>query len=313
MTELGFCAPLDEKICHLQRFFQLISWLDTQEVWRLRVVYTMSHPLLGGFWTSPVNYAYVWLLVMRGHLVCVESPEVELLFEQRTAHVGRVVQLPGAIVVEDLREDARMSVEEVLVEYRVVVGQRLGETGQARGRDLLQRRLVRLVTDATHVDDDAVVGVRHGHRAAARYNTEPARSSQHSQECRDPRRQGFAAGWLRKTPRTERWRSVCPVWLTSRGSGSGRGEVMHEKYCCMACAAGKPSVEASTYVALTHAGTVLVTCEFHIWPQNKWFSRTRRGTRNICVLSVVILAEILSCGKQTDKPTPPPGSCRRRG
>ena len=71
------------------------------------------------------------------------------------------MQLPGAVVVEDLREDARMSVEEVLVEYRVVVGERLGETGQARGRDLLQRRLVRLVTDAAHVEHHAVLSVRH--------------------------------------------------------------------------------------------------------------------------------------------------------
>ena len=36
-------------------------------------------------------------------------------------------------------------VEEVLVEERVVVGERLGESGQPGGRDLLQGRLVRLV------------------------------------------------------------------------------------------------------------------------------------------------------------------------
>jgi len=62
--------------------------------------------------------------------------------------------------VGHLREDARMSVEEVLVEYRVVVGERLGEPGQPRGRYLLERRLVRLVTDTTHVDDYAVLSVR---------------------------------------------------------------------------------------------------------------------------------------------------------
>ena len=45
------------------------------------------------------------------YLVGVETPEVELLFKERTTHVGRVVQLPGAVVVEDLREDARVSVE----------------------------------------------------------------------------------------------------------------------------------------------------------------------------------------------------------
>jgi len=95
------------------------------------------------------------------HLVGVETPELELLLKQRTAHVGRVVQLPGPIVVEYLREDARMSVEEVLVEYRVVVGERLGEAGQPSGGDLLQRRLVCLVTDAADVDGHAVLSVAH--------------------------------------------------------------------------------------------------------------------------------------------------------
>jgi len=60
-----------------------------------------------------------------------------------------------------LSEDARMSVEVVLVEYRVVVGERLGEAGQTSGRDLLERRLVRLVADAADVDRHSVVGVIH--------------------------------------------------------------------------------------------------------------------------------------------------------
>jgi len=38
----------------------------------------------------------------RFYLVRIEAPEVQFLFEQWTAHVGRVVQLPGAIVVEYL-------------------------------------------------------------------------------------------------------------------------------------------------------------------------------------------------------------------
>ena len=100
-------------------------------------------------------------LVMCSHLIRVESPEVEFLLEQRSAHVGRVVQLAGPVVVEYLREDARMAVEEVLVEYRVVVGKGLGQPRQPRRRDLLQGGLVRLVPDATHVDDDTVVSVGH--------------------------------------------------------------------------------------------------------------------------------------------------------
>ena len=66
-----------------------------------------------------------------------------------------------------------MPVEEVLVEYRVVVGQRLGQPRQPRGRDLLEGGLVRLVPNATHVDDDAVLGVgdhrrRHPRRPVSR-------------------------------------------------------------------------------------------------------------------------------------------------
>jgi len=78
------------------------------------------------------------------------------------------VQLAGPVVVEYLREDARMPVEEVLVEYRVVVGQRLGQPRQPRRRDLLQGGLVRLVTDAAHVEYDAVFGVAHHRRHLCR-------------------------------------------------------------------------------------------------------------------------------------------------
>jgi len=102
------------------------------------------------------------ILMMCSHLICVESPELQLLLEQRTTHIGRIMQFSGPIVVEYLCKDTGMSVEEILVEDRVVVGECLGETGQTSGRDLLQGGLVRLVANATHVDDDAVVGVRHG-------------------------------------------------------------------------------------------------------------------------------------------------------
>ena len=54
-----------------------------------------------------------------------------------------------------------MSVEVVLIEYRVVVGERLGETRQASRRDLLQSGLVRLVTNAADVDCHAIVRVVH--------------------------------------------------------------------------------------------------------------------------------------------------------
>jgi len=113
---------------------------------------------------TPTLIAPVSTLACILYLIGVESPKLELLFKERTTHVGRVVQLASPVVVEYLREDARMPVEEILVEYRVVVGERLGEPGQPRGRDLLECRLVRFVTDATHVNYDAVVGVRHAGR-----------------------------------------------------------------------------------------------------------------------------------------------------
>ena len=109
----------------------------------------------------------------RLHLVRVEAPELQFLLEQRAAHVGRVVQLAGAVVVEDLREDARMAVEEELVQHRIVVGERLRETRQARRRNLLQRRLVRLVTDAAHVEDHTIFGVGHPQPALTAFHASP--------------------------------------------------------------------------------------------------------------------------------------------
>ena len=60
-----------------------------------------------------------------------------------------------------------MPVEEVLVEHRVVVGQRLCQPGEAGGRDLPQGGLVRLEADAAHVQGDAVLAVHLAEAAAA--------------------------------------------------------------------------------------------------------------------------------------------------
>lgn len=63
------------------------------------------------------------------------------------------------VIVEDLSEHTGVSVEEVLVEHRIVVGQRLGQPTQSRGRYFLQRGLVRLVPDAADVQHHPVFGV----------------------------------------------------------------------------------------------------------------------------------------------------------
>lgn len=63
------------------------------------------------------------------------------------------------VIVEDLCEDARMPVEEVLVEDGIVVGQGLREPRQPRRGDLLQGGLVGLVSDAAYVEHDAILRV----------------------------------------------------------------------------------------------------------------------------------------------------------
>ena len=68
------------------------------------------------------------------------------------------------VIVEDLCEDAWVSVKEVLVEDGVVVSKRLCESRQTRGWDLLQGCFVRLVSDPPHVQDDPVLTV---HRSTA--------------------------------------------------------------------------------------------------------------------------------------------------
>lgn len=92
-------------------------------------------------------------------LIGIEAPKIELFLEERAADVRGIVQLPGAIVVEYLGEDARVPVEEVLVEDRIVVGEGLGQPREPRRRDLLQGRLVRLVPDTAHIQNHAVLRV----------------------------------------------------------------------------------------------------------------------------------------------------------
>lgn len=85
----------------------------------------------------------------------------EFLFEQRSADVGWIMQLSGAIVIEDLSEHARVTIEEILVEYWIVVGQGSGQFGESGGRYLLESMLIGLVSHATDVEYDSVLGV-HG-------------------------------------------------------------------------------------------------------------------------------------------------------
>lgn len=93
------------------------------------------------------------------YLIGVQSPELQLLFKERPTDVGGVVQFAGAVVVENLRKDARVPVKKVLIEYGVVVGQGLRQSGQSRRRYLPQRRLVRLKANAAYVEHHPIVRV----------------------------------------------------------------------------------------------------------------------------------------------------------
>jgi len=73
-----------------------------------------------------------------------------------------------AVVVEDLREDSwdlredsRVTVKEVLVKHAVVVGLRVRQTSQSRGRNLPQRGAVDLMSHAADVHAHLVTRHRH--------------------------------------------------------------------------------------------------------------------------------------------------------
>ncbi len=82
-----------------------------------------------------------------------------------------------------------MPVEEVLVEHRVVVAQVLRQAGEAGGRDLLQGGLVRLVADASAVQDAPVLSVHpageeEGQEQVQKQVQEGPASAYHSLGCR---------------------------------------------------------------------------------------------------------------------------------
>lgn len=63
------------------------------------------------------------------------------------------------VVVEDLCKHPGMSVEEVLVQDGIVIGQGFGQAREPGGRNLLQRGLVGLMADATHIQNHSVLGI----------------------------------------------------------------------------------------------------------------------------------------------------------
>jgi hypothetical protein len=89
------------------------------------------------------------------------STHLQFFFEQRSTNIGRIVQLAGAIIVEDMNEASGMSIEEVLVGLAVVVGDGGRELGQSGGGDLLEHVLVGDMFDASDIERNTVLSVRH--------------------------------------------------------------------------------------------------------------------------------------------------------
>jgi len=69
-----------------------------------------------------------------------------------------------AVVVEHLCEDSRVTVEEILVKYPVIVGLCLCETSQSRSWNLLQCGAVDLMPYSTNVDTHSVAFHRDNNR-----------------------------------------------------------------------------------------------------------------------------------------------------
>ena len=77
-------------------------------------------------------------------------------------HVSITLQLGLPwFLLSHLREDARMSIEEILVEDGIVVGECLGQTREARRWYFLQRCLVGLVSHAADIQSNTILRVGH--------------------------------------------------------------------------------------------------------------------------------------------------------
>ena len=104
-----------------------------------------------------VGHPAAWLDLIR-----IESPVFQLFFKERSAHIRRVMELAGAVIVQNLSKYAWVTIEEIFVEHGIVVAQILRQPGQSGGWDLLEGGLVGLVTHATAIEDAAVFSIHCG-------------------------------------------------------------------------------------------------------------------------------------------------------
>ena len=99
----------------------------------------------------------------RFHVLLVDAPIRELLFEQRPAHVGRTMQLSRAVVVQNLRKNSRVTIEEYLRRLDVVIGRlhdAFNDPIEPRVRELPDRAQVSLVFLSPNVQTYSLHRVR---------------------------------------------------------------------------------------------------------------------------------------------------------
>lgn len=114
----------------------------------------------------------------RFYLIGIKTPKFEFFFEQRTTHIRWIMQFSRSenilsifytifffdichepIIVQYLGKYARMTIEEVLVQYGIIIGQRFGQPRQPGGRNLFQRCFVCLVTDSAYIQHHPILRV----------------------------------------------------------------------------------------------------------------------------------------------------------
>lgn len=97
------------------------------------------------------------------NLIRIKSPKLELLLEQRTANISRIMQFACSIVVEYLAKHTWMSIEKVLAHDRVIIGQSFSEPRQASGWNLLECSL----TITNKVNNTQLIGFmsQHNHES----------------------------------------------------------------------------------------------------------------------------------------------------
>ena len=89
----------------------------------------------------------------------LDAPVAELLGEHRTAYVPRSVKLAGAKVVEDVREEARVAIEEKFAVRPRIEVDLLADPSESRVREIVQSAEVCFVSLAADIEDYFDVGI----------------------------------------------------------------------------------------------------------------------------------------------------------